>query len=125
MRQGNVYLGVLQEKNLADGIHERQVERYSVWVTEAESGNRGGVAVVFREDVGWKLEGIVNFGPNVASFLLTLGSRRWYVVGVYVPPNDAPAVHCIEQALEEAPKVMELILLGEINVRLKETRYDR
>ena len=65
------------------------------------------------------MEGIVNFGPNVASFLLIPGSQRWYVVRAYVPPNDAPAVHCIEQALEESPKGMELILLGYLNVRLR------
>ena len=50
------------------------------------------------------MEGIINFGPNVENFLLTSGSRIWYVVGAYVPPNDAPAVHRIEQALEAAPK---------------------
>ena len=37
---------------------------------------------------------------------------------VYVPSHDAPAVHHINQALEVAPKGMELILLGDINVRL-------
>ena len=34
----------------------------------------GGVAVVWREDAGWQMEGIVNFGPNVAIFLLKSGS---------------------------------------------------
>ena len=34
------------------------------------------------------MEGIVNFFPNVESFLLTSGSRRWYVVGAYMPPHD-------------------------------------
>ena len=38
----------------------------------------------------------------------------------YVPPNDAPAVHHIEHALEAAPKVIEVILLEELNSRLKE-----
>ena len=69
---------------------------------------------------GWKVEGIFNLSPNVASFLLISGLRRWYVVGAYTPQYDVPAVHRIEQALEVATKVMEIILLGDLNIRLRE-----
>ena len=75
--------------------------------------------------MGWKMEGIINFGPNVASFLLTLRSRKWYVIGVYLPPNDALTVHCTEQAFEEAPKGIQLILLGDLNVSLREPKDSR
>ena len=87
---------------------------------QRREGIGGVVALVWREDVGWQVEGIINFGSNVASFLLTLGSRRWYVVGAYVPSNDAPAVHRVEQALEVAPKGMEKNLLGGLIARLRE-----
>ena len=73
---------------------------------EVEIRHRGGISVVWRGDAGWKVEGIVNFGTNVANFLLTLQSRRWYVVGTYVPPHDAPDVRRIEQVLEWALKGM-------------------
>ena len=42
-RQGNIDVGVLQEKKLTDRIHARQGEGYSVWATEAESRHRGGI----------------------------------------------------------------------------------
>ena len=58
--------------------------------------NLEGVVVVRREDSGWQVEGIVKFFPNMASFLVTPRLRRWYTVGAYVPPNEAPAVHQIE-----------------------------
>ena len=79
----------------------------------------GGISVVWREYAGWKVEGIVNFGTNVANFLLTLQSRRWYVVGTYVPPHDAPDVRRIEQVLEGALKGMEAIMLVDINGSLR------
>ena len=66
------------------------------------------------------MEGIINFGPNVASFLLTSGRRRWYVLGAYVPPHDAPSVYRIEQAVEAEQKLMKVILLGDLCVRLRE-----
>ena len=90
-----------------------------------EIRHQGGVSVVWREYAGWQVEEIFSFGRNVASFLLTSGSRRWYIVGAYVPPNDVPAIRCIKQVLEEAPKGMEVILLGDLNVRLREKRDAR
>ena len=125
LRQGNVDVGVLQETKLTDSIHVCQVEGYFLWVTKAENRHWGVVAVVWREDARWQVEGIFNFGPNVESFLLTLGSQRWYVVGAYVPPHGMSDVHHIKQDLEEAPKRMEVILLGDLSVRLREPWDER
>ena len=47
----------------------------------------------------WRLEGILNFVPNVARLFLTSGLWRGYVFGAYMPPNNAPAVHRVEQEL--------------------------
>ena len=65
------------------------------------------------------MEVIVNFVPNMLIFLLTSGLQRWYVVRAYVPPNDAPTFHRVEQALVVAPNIMEVILLGNLNPRLQ------
>ena len=52
--------------------------------------------------------------------MLTSGTRRWYVVGAYVLTNDLPAMHHVEQVLKEATKGLEVILMGELNVRLRD-----
>ena len=64
----------------------------------------GGGLLVSREDVGCQVEVIVNFVPSVAIISLPLGSRRWYLVRSYVSPNNAPAIHHVEQALEAAQR---------------------
>ena len=92
-------MGVLQETKLTDGIHANQGEGYYVWEIEDEIRHWVRISVVWRRDTVWQVEGIINFGPNMASFLLMSGSRRWHVLGAYVPPHDAPSVNCIEQAL--------------------------
>ena len=46
-------------------------------------------------------------------------------MGAYLPPHDAPDVHRINQALEVAPRVMEVILLRDLNVSMRESRDDR
>ena len=66
----------------------------------------------------WQVENTTRFVPNVVSFLLTLGARRWYIVGAYVPPNNRPSVHRVEQALQAAPAGLELILMGDLNAHL-------
>ena len=64
------------------------------------------------------MENTTIFGPNVVSFLLTLGARQRYIVGSYMPPNDRPSVHILEQVLQAALKGLDLILMGDLNVRL-------
>ena len=81
--------------------------------------------MVWREEEGWQVEVTVNFVPNMVSLLLTSGARRWYVVWAYVPPNNGPAVHCVEQALKSAPKGVEVILLGDNNVWMIDPRDER
>ena len=78
----------------------------------------GGVALVWREATGWQVDNTARFVPKVVSFLLTSWSRQWYAVGAYVPPNDRPSVHLVEQALRVAPKGLEMILMSDLNTRL-------
>ena len=35
-----------------------------------------------------------------------------------MPPNNVPSVNCVEQALREAQKGLEMILMGDLNARL-------
>ena len=50
------------------------------------------------------------------------GLRRCFFIGEYVPPNDVPTVTCMEQALVNAPKGVEVIILDDLNVRIQEPR---
>ena len=60
----------------------------------------------------------MSFGTNMVSFLLVLVTRRWYVFGTYVPPNDVPVVQQVYQALEAKPKGGHTISFVDINARL-------
>ena len=78
--------------------------------------------MVCRDKAGWQVEDISNYGPNVVSFVLAAGCQRCYVVGVYVPLKDAPTIARVEEALVQAVKGLEIILLGDIKSRLQELR---
>ena len=120
--QDNIGIGVLQETKLAGGIHTRRSSGYTIWVTEADSRHQGGIAIVWRDVEGWGVEGVRNFGPNVASFIITSGRKRWYGVGSYVPPNKLPTINWIRQLLEYRPKGMRKLLVSDLNVYLENMR---
>ena len=42
-----------------------------------------------------------------------------------MPPQDKPAVHCVDQALKTAPEGVEVIMLGELNMRLRYPRGEQ
>ena len=76
--------------------------------------------MVWREEVGWQVEGMVYFGPNVVSFLLKLGASRWYISGAYATTNEVLVVHQVEQVLVKNSTEIEPILVVYLNTRLEE-----
>ena len=54
----------------------------------------------------------------MVSFTVTLGRKRWYVVGAYVPPNDLPAVHRITHVLACGPEGMDKLIVSNLNACL-------
>ena len=74
--------------------------------------HRGGSGVSLEGGCGVEGGGHDKICPKRGKIFLTSGLRRWYIFGAYVPLNDAPDVHSIENSLEAAPKGMEVILLG-------------
>ena len=61
----------------------------------------------------------------MVSFTITAGLKRWYVVGSCVPPNDQPVVHRVEQSLAHALVGVETLLVGYLNARLAQPRYQQ
>ena len=43
----------------------------------------------YREGAGFAVEEVRQYGPNVISFKVVSGRRRWYIVGCYLAPDDA------------------------------------
>ena len=65
---------------------------------------------------------MTSFETNVVNFTITEGQKHWYVVRAYVPPNDQPMVHRVEQALACGLEGVEMLLVSDLNVRLVQPR---
>ena len=92
MSQANMDLGILQEKKCTEGIYTRESAGYCVVATDAPSRNRVGVAVFYRPSPLFAVEAVREFGPNVVSFQLATGERRWYIIGCYLAPDDTSTI---------------------------------
>ena len=87
MSQANMDLGILQETKLTDVIYTRGSDGYSVVATDAPSRHRGG-AIFYRSEPHFAVEAVDKFRPNVIDFQLATEARRWYIVGVYLAPEE-------------------------------------
>ena len=125
LQQGNIFIGVLQETKLTGGIHIQFSSGYKLWATEAEIRHRGGIAIVWREEEVWEVEGARIFGPNVVSFTFVSGQKRWYVIRACVPPNYLPVVHQISHSLICGTEGVFKRLVRDLNACLAHPRDQR
>ena len=82
---------------------------------EAKRRHRGDIAIVWQKEGVWEVEGARIFGTNVVSFTVMLGQKHWFVVQVYVTPNNQPAVHWVAQALTCRPVGVGKRIVGDLN----------
>ena len=125
MSQANMDLGIFQETKLTDGIYTRGLSGYSVVATDAPSRHRGGVAIFHRPVPNFTVEAVQKFGPNVIGFQLASGARRWYIVGCYLAPDDTSTIERVAEALRERPKGADLLVEGDLNIKLADPEGDR
>ena len=118
MSQANMDLGILQETKLTDGIYTRRSSGYSIVATDAPSQHRGHVAILYRSEPHFTVKAVEKFGPNVIGFQLATGARRWYIVGVYLAPNDTATMERVIEAIRSQPRGAELLVAGDFNVDL-------
>ena len=65
------------------------------------------------------------FGPNVLGFQLATGARQWYIVGVYIAPEDTETMERIVEAIRRKPRGAELLVAGNFNVNIAAPEGDR
>ena len=66
-----------------DGIYTRELSGYRVVDTDAPSRNRGGVALFYRPSPLFEAEAVREYDPNVLSFKVATGARRWYIIACH------------------------------------------
>ena len=92
---------------------------------DAPSRHRGGVSIFYRLEPHFVVVAVEKFGPNVIGFQLATRARRWYIVGVYLAPEDTTMMKRVSEALWSKPRGAELLVAGDFNVDLTSPEGDR
>ena len=71
------------------------------------------------------VEAVEKFGPNIIGFQLVMGARRWYIVGVYLAPDDTETMERVTEAIRSRPRRVELLVAGYFNADLATPEGDR
>ena len=125
MSQVKMDLGIFQETKCTDGIYTRESDGYRVVATDAPRRHCGGVALFYRPTPLFVVEAVRYYGPNVTSFKLETGARRWYIIGCYLAPDDTSTIERVVDALRDRPKGTALVVVGDHNTDLEDSENDR
>ena len=123
--QATMDLGILQEFNLMDGIYTRGSAGYNVIAADAPSRHRGGVTLFYRSEPHFMVEAVEKFGPNVLGFQLATGAQRWYIIWVYIAPEDTDTMERVVAAIQKKPQGAELMVAGDFNADIAAPEGDR
>ena len=70
------------------------------------------------------MEEVREYGPNVISFEVVIGRRRWYIIGFYIAPDDAQTIERVVTALGDQPRGTALVAARGFNTDLGEMASD-
>ena len=125
MSQANMDLGIFQETKCTDGIYTRESAGYHVVATDAPSRHRGRMALFYRPSPLFAVEAVREYEPNVMSFEVATGARRWYIIRCYLAPDDTKTIERVVTTLGDRPKVTALVVVGDLNTDLEDSESDR
>ena len=123
--QANMDLGIFRETKVTDGIYTRRSAGYSVVATDAPSQHRGGVAVFHRPAPHFAVEAVQTFVPNIVSFQMATGARRWYIVGCCLTPDNTLTIESVVAELKDLSMGAKLLVAGDFNANIVEPEGDR
>ena len=94
---------------------------YRVFVANAPSLHRGGIAVFYCKAEHFALEAILLYGPNIVIFYLKLGRRRSNFVGYYIFLDYASTIESVVEAIIQRPQGAALLAADNFNADLTKT----
>ena len=66
------------------------------------------------------MEAVREYRPNVMSFEVATGARRWYIIGCYLAPDAVATIERVVTALGDRPKGTALVVARDLNMDLED-----
>ncbi len=65
------------------------------------------------------------YGPCLMSFQLLTGNKRYYIMGIYIPPNCTAGVDDLRVAWEAYPTDCTPLVVGDLNIWFEDPANNR
>jgi hypothetical protein len=117
---------ILTEMKIMDDWYPKLTLGYKVISSKATTNNQGGIALVWKEGHSYfevKAARVVT--PNLLTFQLVTGYERFYVMGIYIPPNNTTGVDALWEAWNACPDSCAPIVMGDLNINFEHPRNKR
>jgi hypothetical protein len=93
LAQMGIKIGILTKTKITNDWYSKSLLGYKVFVSKAVSPHQRGVSLVWREDHdGFEVKAVRPMTPNLLTFQLVTGDERFYVMGIYIPPQQGGPV---------------------------------
>ena len=123
LAQMGVAVAVLTEMKVTDDRYPHFTSGYKVLSYKAASRHQGGIALLWRENhPGVEVEATRILTPNLLTFQLITDVKRFYVMGIYIPPNDSLGVDDLRAAWNSCPADCVPLILGDLNINFEHPR---
>jgi hypothetical protein len=124
--QMGVAVAVLTKIKITDNCYPHFLSGFKVLLSKAASRHQGGIALLWREgNQGVEVKAARILTPNLLTFQLVTGDKRFYCIGVYIPPNNMMGVEDLRLAWEACPDRCIPIILGDLDINFWNPRNER
>ena len=121
-----VRAAVLTEMKIMDDRYPKFSLGYKIIASKGTSHSQGGVALVWKEGHdSFKVEAATVVIANLLTFQLVTGYEGFYVMGIYIPPNDTTGMDALGRAWEACPADCVSLVKGHLNVDFEHPRNAR
>jgi hypothetical protein len=111
---------ILTEMKITDDRYPKFTSGYNVIASKATSHKQGGIVLVWKEGhSSFEVEVACVVTPNLLTFQLVMGYKRFYVMGTYIPPNNTKGVDALRAAWNACPDGCAPIVMGDSNISFK------
>jgi hypothetical protein len=94
---------------------------YKVLLTKALNKHQGGTALLWQPDhEAFEVEAVKIVTPNLITFQLVMGDKRYYVMGIYISPNDMEGGDDLWAAWEAFPENCTPLVMGNLNISVEQ-----
>jgi hypothetical protein len=126
LAQMGIGAAILTEMKITDNQYPKLTLGYKVISSKATTNKQGGIALVWKEGhSSFEVETACVVTPNLLTFELVMGYKRFYVMGIYIPPNDTTGVDALRAAWNACPDSCASILMGDLNTSFKHPRNEQ